>query len=152
VDSPRSHRLLLAKVGCLVWIIAATSTPARASLSGPPTSIEEDRAALHATLREEVQSAYTIEHVALPNGVEVREFLSRGRVFGVAWSGPFKPDLQQILGSHFSTFVFEATKAARYWSGRKITFGTPSDSTTATAFADVQHTSDSAFTSADVFT
>jgi len=103
---------LLAKVGCLVWIIAATSTPARASLSGPPTSIEEDRAALHATLREEVQSAYTIEHVALPNGVEVREFLSRGRVFGVAWSGPFKPDLQQILGSHFTTFVFEASRTS----------------------------------------
>ena len=33
-----------------------------------------------------------------------------------------------------------------------MTFGTPSDSTTATAFADVQHTSDSAFTAADVFT
>ncbi len=95
---------------CLVWIAAATATPARASLSGPLSSIEDDRAALHASLREEVQPDYTIDHVALPNGVEVREFLSHGKVFGVAWSGPFKPDLQQILGSHFTTFVFEASR------------------------------------------
>ena len=51
-----------------------------------------------------------------------------------------------------SVFVCEATYFPRYSSGRKITRGTLSDSTTSTAFAEVQQTSDSAFTSAEVFT
>ena len=51
-----------------------------------------------------------------------------------------------------STLVWVATHFPRNSSGMKITRGTPSDSTTCTALADVQHTSDSAFTAADVFT
>ena len=51
-----------------------------------------------------------------------------------------------------STLVFDATYFAKYSSGKKITFLTPSDSTTLTALADVQQTSVSALTSADVFT
>ena len=51
-----------------------------------------------------------------------------------------------------SVFVCEATYFPRYSSGRKITRGTFSDSTTSTALAEVQQTSDSAFTSAEVLT
>ena len=28
-----------------------------------------------------------------------------GQVFAVAWHGPFMPDLKQVLGAHFDTFV-----------------------------------------------
>src|SRR5262249_26955869 len=50
------------------------------------------------------------------------------------------------------TSVWEATYRPRYSSGRKITLSTPSDSTTATALADVQQISDSALTAAEVLT
>ena len=50
------------------------------------------------------------------------------------------------------TFVFDYTYFAMYWSGKKITLSAPRDSTTLTALADVQQISDSALTSADVFT
>ena len=51
-----------------------------------------------------------------------------------------------------STSVWEATYFARYSSGKNITFLTPSDFTILTALADVQQTSVSAFTSAEVLT
>ena len=51
-----------------------------------------------------------------------------------------------------STLVFEATYFARYSSGKKMTRGTPSASTICTALPLVTQTSDSALTSADVFT
>jgi hypothetical protein len=36
----------------------------------------------------------------------VRQYLSaNGIVFAVTWSGPFKPDLRQLLGPHFDTMI-----------------------------------------------
>jgi len=50
------------------------------------------------------------------------------------------------------TFVFVATYLDKYSSGKKITCSVPNDSTTFIAFADVQHISVSALTSAEVLT
>ena len=39
-------------------------------------------------------------------GVTVTEYANAGGVvFAVTWKGPFKPDLQQLLGSYFSPYV-----------------------------------------------
>ncbi len=51
-----------------------------------------------------------------------------------------------------STFVLVATYLAKYSSGKNKTLFTPRDSTTLTALAEVQHTSVSALTSAEVLT
>src|SRR6056300_423243 len=51
-----------------------------------------------------------------------------------------------------STSVCDATYLARYSSGKNITFFTPRDLTIFTALAEVQQTSVSALTSAEVFT
>src|SRR5574340_426261 len=60
---------------------------------------------------------------------------------------------QQPFHSTISTSgSLDAIHAPRLRSGPNSTFGTPSDSTTATAFAEVQQTSVSALTSAEVFT
>ena len=50
------------------------------------------------------------------------------------------------------TLELAATQRARYWSGRQMTRSTPKLSTTSTAFDEVQVTSTSAFTSAEVLT
>lgn len=45
----------------------------------------------------------------------MREFVSpQGKVFGVAWEGPFQPDFQQILGSYFETMK-QAIAAQRHY-------------------------------------
>ena len=44
-----------------------------------------------------------------PQGVTVTEYANAdGVVFAVTWKGPFKPDLQQLLGSYFSPYVSAA--------------------------------------------
>jgi hypothetical protein len=49
-------------------------------------------------------STYAVDVMTLANGGTVKEF-SRpdGTVFAVAWMGPGRPDLRQLLGPHFST-------------------------------------------------
>ena len=40
-----------------------------------------------------------------PTGAVVREFAtSSGKIFAVTWHGPWPPDLQHLLGTHFAEF------------------------------------------------
>jgi uncharacterized protein DUF2844 len=46
-----------------------------------------------------------LHELQTPSGVAVREFVSpSGKVFAVAWHGPSRPDLKQLLGSHFEEY------------------------------------------------
>jgi hypothetical protein len=48
----------------------------------------------------------------------VREYLSpAGKVFAIAWQGPWLPDLQQLLGSYFTQYQ-QAARAAKQRPGR----------------------------------
>jgi hypothetical protein len=48
---------------------------------------------------------YTEVSRTLATGTVVREYAdASGTVFAVSWSGPYKPDLKQLLGSHFAAF------------------------------------------------
>jgi hypothetical protein len=48
---------------------------------------------------------YTDVQRTLPNGVHVDEYVdASGKVFALSWSGPFKPDLKELLGPHFEAF------------------------------------------------
>ena len=43
--------------------------------------------------------------MTLPGGTVVDEYISSaGKVFAVAWHGPFPPPLQQILGEYFQQY------------------------------------------------
>jgi hypothetical protein len=62
------------------------------------------------SLRVAHAAAYNMHEIQSPTGTAVREYVSpAGKVFGVAWQGPFKPDLQQVLGDYYQQYV----KAAR---------------------------------------
>ena len=51
-------------------------------------------------------AGYTQVERRLASGTVVREFVSSaGLVFAVSWSGPFLPDLRELLGPHFSSFT-----------------------------------------------
>jgi hypothetical protein len=84
--------------------------PAHAALGHAYASVETDRAALGATVKSTSAGGYTLHTLALPNHGVVKEFTrADGTVFAVAWQGPGRPDLRQLLGEHFDTLQADNT-------------------------------------------
>ncbi len=89
-----------------LWVMLAVPLSAAASLGGDRNSVEADRVFLKATLEQTAKSNYSVERIQVPNGVVVREYVSpAGNVFAVAWQGPTRPDLREILGAYFPVFL-----------------------------------------------
>jgi hypothetical protein len=79
--------------------------PALAALGGALESVQADQAHINAGLRVTQKPAYMLHELRSSTGMVVREFASSGgKVFAVAWQGPWHPDLKQLLGSHFEEF------------------------------------------------
>jgi hypothetical protein len=94
---------------------------AQAYLGGNGASVDADRA--HMGVRQAASAApsasgtYTVHEATLPSGTVVRQYVSKAdMVFAVTWSGPFKPDLRQILGAYFDTMI--ARQAGQVHVGR----------------------------------
>ena len=80
-----------------------------AALGGDEISIAADQAHMKAQRRVSQTAAYALHEMQDANGVTVREFVSsQGKVFGVAWEGPSRPDLQQVLGAYYAQFTKNA--------------------------------------------
>lgn len=97
-------RLQLAGV---IFLALALALPAFATLGGDELSVEADRTQMKAVEAVKVTKAegYSVHEIKAPTGTIVREYVSsEGRVFGVAWSGPFIPNMQQLLGSYFQQY------------------------------------------------
>jgi len=79
--------------------------PCYAALGGDISSVQDDQARIKASLRVTQSNAYSVHELSSPTGVVVREFAtSSGKIFAVAWHGPFHPDLQHLLGVHFAQY------------------------------------------------
>jgi hypothetical protein len=93
-------------------VCLAMAMPAHASLGGAYASVEADRAHMAARATSAGAGAFTVHTLTLANGGTVKEFTRvDGTVFAVAWRGPGRPDLRQLLGEHFSTL--QADNATR---------------------------------------
>lgn len=101
-----------------IALAAMTSpSPALANLGGDVTTVEADRAKMEATLQTTSRQLYTVHEMHTANNVTVREFVSpAGKVFGVAWEGASRPDMQQLLGSYFDQY----TQAAKAQSAKRV--------------------------------
>lgn len=100
-------------VGLIAALSLAAPWPAFATLGSDQASIEADRVAMAGTAHAVVNAAgYTVQSYTLPSGTVIREYLAgnSGKVFAVAWEGPFKPDLSQLLGSRQFAAVDESTR------------------------------------------
>ena len=85
------------------WL--ALSCPALAALGGDVTSVETDQAHMKASLDVKQAVGYEVHALQAPGGTVVSEYVSpAGRVFAVAWHGPFYPEMQQILGTYFQQY------------------------------------------------
>jgi Protein of unknown function (DUF2844) len=79
---------------------------ASAALGGDVTSVEADQQQMKATRAVQANEKYSVHEITTPYGTVVREFVSPdGRVFGVAWRGPFLPNFQQILGDYYGKYL-----------------------------------------------
>ena len=89
---------------CLV--LSALSCSAFAALGGDVSSIQADQAHMRAQRRVVQNAAYTVHEIQTESATVVREFVSPdGKVFGISWQGPTRPDLQQMLGNYYSEFA-----------------------------------------------
>jgi hypothetical protein len=96
---------LAAFAALAVLSAAAWPTSAFAALGGTADTVQSDRMKMKVAARSMKSAAnYTVQELQLASGTTVREYMGAGGiVFGVAWKGPVKPDLRQILGQYFST-------------------------------------------------
>lgn len=119
----RSQIISLFLKGLALWaMFGALVNPyvAAASLGGTADTVEADRAHMQASLRMTKKDLYATHELRAPNNVVVREFVSpTGIVFGVAWEGPVRPDLRQVLGGYFSHFTEAAQAQKQRQAGRQ---------------------------------
>jgi hypothetical protein len=106
-----------------VGVFAVAAAPAHATLGQASSSIQTDQAHLSATRTSASASGYDITILTLPNTGVVREFTRQdGLVFAIAWRGPSRPDLRQLLGGYFATL--KADTADRDGRARRMPLGT----------------------------
>jgi len=85
---------------------ALTALPARATLGESVKTVEQDRQQIRATRNITSHPAFAVHELHSAGGALVREYVSpAGVVFGVSWGGPSMPNLRQLLGTHFDTYV-----------------------------------------------
>jgi hypothetical protein len=100
--------------------LLAIPRPVAASLGADASSINADRIRMQGALLRITQAdAFTVHEVQSSTGTAIREYVSSsGTVFAVAWTGPWQPDLRQLLGAYFDRFQAAAAAASRAHRGR----------------------------------
>jgi len=94
----------------LLWlgsfaILLTLAMPAFAALGGDLSSVESDRVHMKAQISITPAGPYSVHVIKSDLKTTVREYVSpSGRVFAVAWNGPFMPDMKQILGTYFQQY------------------------------------------------
>jgi hypothetical protein len=87
-------------------VLAAGMSTGWAALGGRPAKLGAHVAAQKSQAASTGQAAYTESQKVLDSGTTVHEWLdAAGNVFAVSWSGPFLPDLKEILGPHFNAMA-----------------------------------------------
>jgi hypothetical protein len=88
----------------LALFLVLVPRPALAALGGDQASVEADAAQMKGTRTVTTNAKYVVHEIVLPSGTAVREYLSAGRIFAVAWRGPWLPDMTILLGSYFERY------------------------------------------------
>jgi hypothetical protein len=96
------------------------ASPVLAGLGAGAAGLEVDRAHFAARIERTSGANFSVATLTLPNGGVTKEFSrADGTVFAVAWQGPSRPDLRQLLGARFETFQADNQGAAHRKSRRR---------------------------------
>jgi hypothetical protein len=109
---------MVVAAGLFLWSLLLP-IGASAALGGDVTSVEADQQQMKAKRAVQANEKYSVHEITTPYGTVVREYVSPdGRVFGVAWRGPFLPNFQQILGDYYGKYLQGAQDARAAQSRR----------------------------------
>jgi len=80
---------------------------ALATLGEPEASVQSDIEHFQGSIKASTEhTSFRVHEIQMPSGTLLREFVSLdGNVFGVAWNGPYMPNLRQLLGRYFDSYV-----------------------------------------------
>lgn len=93
-----------------LMLAASCGAAAQASLGGRYATVEADRAHMGGAMRSTSAGTHMVHALTSTSQGTVREFTRPdGTVFAVAWRGPARPDLRQILGASFDGFQSSIT-------------------------------------------
>ncbi len=110
-------RLYAAMFSTTIFILA---TPAFAALGDDASSVQSDVAHMQGSLRVTQAQAFTVHEIAAATGTTVREYASpSGKIFAVAWQGPWLPDMRQLLSSYFAQYERALQTSAPGRAGRR---------------------------------
>jgi hypothetical protein len=104
---------LLMRRSVIMALLLAWPAALSATLGGDASTVDADRVrGKAALLAVRGQTAYIVHELQAPTGTVIREYVSpAGRVYGVAWQGPWMPDLRQLLGTYFDQYLAAMAKA-----------------------------------------
>jgi hypothetical protein len=90
----------------IAFLLTATGSATQAGPGGHPAAGGSGAAPAVAATASAPQDRYVTTSFTLDSGTDVHQYTSSaGVVFAVAWSGPALPDLQELLGPHFTTLL-----------------------------------------------
>ena len=80
--------------------------PAWAALGGDAASVGTGQAHALASVRVQKAETYTLHELVSTTGTKIHEYLGHdGKVFAVSWQGPFRPNLRQLLGAYYQSYL-----------------------------------------------
>jgi hypothetical protein len=94
--------------GCVFVLLCLVGLEAQAALGSAPTAPVSQALTLKRALATTtgVSTPYSQYERVLSSGTTVREYSrADGLVFAVSWEGPVLPDLNELLGTYFATFM-----------------------------------------------
>jgi hypothetical protein len=86
-------------------LVCACAPAAHAGLGGDAASILSDTIDMQGVATAAHFPAYEVQEIVTGGGLRVREYVSGGRVFAVAWAGPVMPDMKAVLGASFAAYA-----------------------------------------------
>ena len=102
------HKTVRIALGLVSWLVltAGLGLPAWAALGDLEASVSSDSVKLKASPRVISRPSFTVHEMQTPAGTVIREFVAAsGVVFAISWQGPFKPDMNLLLGRYFGTYA-----------------------------------------------
>lgn len=100
-------------VRLMLLMCAGFAVPAYAALGDDESGVSRDAVVTRMELRANVRSEKRFRMHELHDterNIRVREYVNPdGKVFGVAWDGPTKPDISQLLGPYFTRYANAAS-------------------------------------------
>lgn len=120
VVSRRAVSKIAIRTLCFVAMLLIASSAAFAGLGDDVSSVQADQAHVQGALRTTQAQNYTVHEIQAPTGTIIREYVSpAGKVFAVAWQGPWPPDLRQVLSNYFTEFQQATQAQVNSGAGRK---------------------------------